>query len=162
MYEIPLGGTIMRQKFAIGGSGSTYIYGLVDATYRDGMSKTECQEFVKKCRRLSSVVAVYASSKFIRFIAGISHAMARDGSSGGVVRLVTIDSTGVEKEVVLGTVGVPKLLSVQISSFFEEITHPDYFPQEIGFLTCLVLRQAQWHRDLLIWLNSCRKNSELI
>ena len=115
MYEIPLGGTIMRQKFAIGGSGSTYIYGLVDATYRDGMSKTECQEFVKKCRQLSSVVAVYASSKFIRFIAGISHAMARDGSSGGVVRLVTIDSTGVEKEVVLGTVGVPKLLSVQIS-----------------------------------------------
>jgi hypothetical protein len=28
--------------------------------------------------------------------------MARDGSSGGVVRLVTIDSQGVEKECVLG------------------------------------------------------------
>jgi hypothetical protein len=28
--------------------------------------------------------------------------MARDGSSGGVIRLVTIDQSGVEKEVVLG------------------------------------------------------------
>ena len=47
VYEIPLGGTIMRQKFAIGGSGSTYIYGLVDATYKDGMTKAECVAFVK-------------------------------------------------------------------------------------------------------------------
>jgi hypothetical protein len=28
--------------------------------------------------------------------------MARDGSSGGVIRLVVIDQSGVEKEVVLG------------------------------------------------------------
>ena len=48
VYEIPLGGTIMRQKFAIGGSGSTYIYGLVDATYKEGMTKDECLEFVRK------------------------------------------------------------------------------------------------------------------
>jgi hypothetical protein len=34
---------------------------------------------------------------------GISHAMARDGSSGGVVRLVTIDKDGVERECVMGT-----------------------------------------------------------
>ena len=32
----------------------------------------------------------------------ISHAMARDGSSGGVIRLVIIDQTGIEKEVILG------------------------------------------------------------
>jgi hypothetical protein len=32
-----------------GGSGSSYIYGLVDATYREGMTKQECQDFVKKC-----------------------------------------------------------------------------------------------------------------
>jgi len=81
VYEIPLGGTIMKQKFALGGSGSTYIYGLVDATYKDGMSKKECQDFVKNA---------------------VAHAMARDGSSGGVIRLVTIDKTGVEKEVILG------------------------------------------------------------
>ena len=28
--------------------------------------------------------------------------MARDGSSGGVIRLVMIDQSGVEKEVILG------------------------------------------------------------
>ena len=32
----------------------------------------------------------------------ISHAMARDGSSGGVIRMVIIDQTGIEKEVILG------------------------------------------------------------
>ena len=36
------------------------------------------------------------------FYTAISHAMARDGSSGGVIRMVIIDSTGVEKEVILG------------------------------------------------------------
>eukprot|EP00428_Durinskia_dybowskii_P060635 CAMPEP_0170381684 /NCGR_PEP_ID=MMETSP0117_2-20130122/14540_1 /TAXON_ID=400756 /ORGANISM="Durinskia baltica, Strain CSIRO CS-38" /LENGTH=214 /DNA_ID=CAMNT_0010637271 /DNA_START=74 /DNA_END=718 /DNA_ORIENTATION=+ len=81
VYEIPLGGTIMQQKFALGGSGSSYIYGLVDSTYKEGMSKEECKTFVKNA---------------------ISHAMARDGSSGGVIRLVVIDQTGIEKEVVLG------------------------------------------------------------
>ncbi len=48
VYEIPLGGTIMRQKFALGGSGSSYIYGLVDSHYREGMSREECEIFVKK------------------------------------------------------------------------------------------------------------------
>lgn len=81
VYEIPLGGTLMKQKFAIGGSGSTYIYGLVDSLYRENMTKEECITFVKKV---------------------ISHAMARDGSSGGVIRLVIIDESGVSKEVVLG------------------------------------------------------------
>ena len=81
IFEIPLGGTLVPQKFAIGGSGSTYIYGLVDANYREGMSKEECKNFVKK---------------------SISHAMSRDGSSGGVVRLVVITQEGVEKSVYHG------------------------------------------------------------
>ena len=50
VYEIPLGGTLVKQNFAVGGSGSTYIWGLVDATYRPNMSKEECKEFVKKCK----------------------------------------------------------------------------------------------------------------
>ena len=81
IFEIPLGGTLVPQRFAIGGSGSTYIYGLVDANYREGMSKEECKNFVKK---------------------SISHAMSRDGSSGGVVRLVVITQEGVEKSVYHG------------------------------------------------------------
>jgi 20S proteasome subunit beta 1 len=36
VYEIPLGGTCVKQNFAIGGSGSTYIYGFVDSAYRPG------------------------------------------------------------------------------------------------------------------------------
>lgn len=36
------------------GSGSTYIYGYCDATYRDGMSKDECIEFVKNCKSILS------------------------------------------------------------------------------------------------------------
>ncbi|CAM9393748.1 unnamed protein product [Ectocarpus fasciculatus] len=81
VYEIPLGGTMMKQKFAIGGSGSTYIYGHVDAAFKENMTKEEAQQFVRKA---------------------ISHAMARDGSSGGVIRMVVIDKTGVSREYIPG------------------------------------------------------------
>jgi 20S proteasome subunit beta 1 len=54
----------------IKGSGSTYIYGHVDAAYHPNMTKEESIEFAKKA---------------------VAHAMARDGSSGGVIRLVIID-----------------------------------------------------------------------
>jgi len=81
VFEIPLGGTIMSQKFALGGSGSSYIYGLVDSTYKEGMTKDECVQFVKTA---------------------IAHAMSRDGSSGGVIRLVIITEAGIEKQVILG------------------------------------------------------------
>ena len=76
VYNIPLGGAMLRQPFCIGGSGSTYIYGHCDATFREGMSRKECQDFVFKA---------------------VTLAMARDGSSGGVVRLCTIDKNGVER-----------------------------------------------------------------
>lgn len=41
-----LNGLLTRQPFAVGGSGSSYVYGFVDAEYRKGMSKEECQKFV--------------------------------------------------------------------------------------------------------------------
>lgn len=41
-----LSGLLTRQPFAIGGSGSSYVYGFVDAEYRRGMTKEECQKFV--------------------------------------------------------------------------------------------------------------------
>ncbi|XP_039534674.1 proteasome subunit beta type-9 [Pimephales promelas] len=76
-----LNGLITRQPFAVGGSGSFYIYGFVDAEYRPRMTRQEGQEFV---------------------INSLSLAMSRDGSSGGVAYLVTIDSEGVEEKCVLG------------------------------------------------------------
>ena len=37
----------MRQSCAIGGSGSSYIYGYVDSNFRPNMTKEECLAFVK-------------------------------------------------------------------------------------------------------------------
>jgi 20S proteasome alpha/beta subunit len=44
VFSIPLGGMKIRQKVAIGGSGSTWIYGLVDNQFKEGMSKQETKE----------------------------------------------------------------------------------------------------------------------
>jgi 20S proteasome subunit beta 1 len=77
VYALPLGGTLVRAPYALGGSGSTYIYGFVDANYKEGMTQAQCEEFVTR---------------------GLSHAMARDGSSGGIIRLVTIQQSGVTRK----------------------------------------------------------------
>ena len=81
VYNIPLGGALIERPYAIGGSGSTYIYGLCDAFYRPKMTKDQCQEFVKKA---------------------LAHAMARDGSSGGVIRMCKIDASGAERKFIAG------------------------------------------------------------
>lgn len=47
VYNIPLGGGMFRQPWAIGGSGSTYVYGYCDATYQEGWGKEETIEWVK-------------------------------------------------------------------------------------------------------------------
>lgn len=80
-YSIPVGGAILQRPYSIGGSGSTYIYGFCDSYYRDGMTAEQCEEFVRKA---------------------LSHAMARDGSSGGVIRTVKIDANGAERKFVAG------------------------------------------------------------
>jgi len=77
VYNIPLGGTCIEMPFAIGGSGSTYIYGLMDSEYKNGVSKEDSKILVKKA---------------------ISHAMARDGSSGGVIRTVVVNEFGSERD----------------------------------------------------------------
>lgn len=38
-------GMMVRQSFAITGSGSSYIYGYVNATFWEGMTKDECLKF---------------------------------------------------------------------------------------------------------------------
>jgi 20S proteasome subunit beta 1 len=53
VYSVPLGGSLHRQPFAIGGSGSTFIYGYCDAAYKEGMTREETVNFVKQCNPLS-------------------------------------------------------------------------------------------------------------
>ncbi|KAG0769266.1 hypothetical protein G6F57_000718 [Rhizopus arrhizus] len=81
VYNVPLGGSLHKAPFAIGGSGSTYIYGYCDAKYKDDMTREECEEFVKNSLAL---------------------AMSRDGSSGGVIRMAVITKDGVERLFVPG------------------------------------------------------------
>ncbi|XP_033222135.1 proteasome subunit beta type-6 [Belonocnema kinseyi] len=81
VYSVPIGGMCVRQPISIGGSGSTYVYGYVDANYKPNMSREETVELVQNTLAL---------------------AMARDGSSGGVIRLGVITEKGIERKVILG------------------------------------------------------------
>ncbi|EST06140.1 Proteasome, subunit alpha/beta [Kalmanozyma brasiliensis GHG001] len=81
VFNIPLGGGVFEQPWAIGGSGSSYIYGYCDATWKAGWGKEKTLEFVKNALAL---------------------AMRRDGSSGGTIRLVDITEDGVERHFVPG------------------------------------------------------------
>lgn len=81
VFCIPVGGMLTREPVAIGGSGSSYIYGFIDSNYRKGMSKEECVDFVAKA---------------------VTLALSRDGSSGGCVRVGIINKDGCERRVFLG------------------------------------------------------------
>lgn len=77
VYSVNLGGATLLRNYALGGSGSGFIYGYVDANYREGMSFEEAKAFC---------------------INTVSLAMRRDGSSGGIIRLSNITERGLEKE----------------------------------------------------------------
>ncbi|KAF0024226.1 hypothetical protein F2P81_023028 [Scophthalmus maximus] len=81
VYVVSLGGMLISQPVTIGGSGSTYIYGYVDAKYKPNMSRDECLQFATNALAL---------------------AMGRDNVSGGVAHLVVITETGAEHVVVPG------------------------------------------------------------
>ncbi|EFN57421.1 hypothetical protein CHLNCDRAFT_56068 [Chlorella variabilis] len=81
VFAIPLGGTLVKVPFSIGGSGSAYINGLCDRLWRPNMSEEECKAFVVKA---------------------VSHAMARDGSSGGCIRTVVISKDGIKRSFIPG------------------------------------------------------------
>ena len=81
VYSIPVGGAMLQRDFTIGGSGSSYIYGFCDSYFKPGMSRVQCEEFVARA---------------------LSHAMARDGSSGGVIRMVTCTEAGTERVMIPG------------------------------------------------------------
>jgi len=48
-----LGGMLVRQPIAIGGSGSSYVYGYVDANYKQGMNEEECVKLVANSKTLN-------------------------------------------------------------------------------------------------------------
>eukprot|EP01026_Neomeris_dumetosa_P081647 TRINITY_DN9209_c0_g1_i1.p1 TRINITY_DN9209_c0_g1~~TRINITY_DN9209_c0_g1_i1.p1 ORF type:complete len:256 (+),score=32.15 TRINITY_DN9209_c0_g1_i1:99-770(+) len=81
VYAVPIGGSVTREEWTTDGSGSTYIWGFLDKNFRKGMTKEEAKEYV------TNAVAL---------------AMARDCSSGGIVRIVTINKDGVEREMLHG------------------------------------------------------------
>jgi 20S proteasome subunit beta 1 len=81
VYSIPLGGTCLKVPFALSGSGSTYIYGLIDAEYNPDVSIEDARKLVKKA---------------------IAHAMARDGSSGGIIRTVVVTADGNDRDYTSG------------------------------------------------------------
>ncbi|KAF6257030.1 20S proteasome beta subunit A1 [Scenedesmus sp. NREL 46B-D3] len=82
VYAIPLGGTLLKVPYSIGGSGSAYITGWCDKYWRDDFTEEEARAFVVKA---------------------LTHAIARDASSGGCVRTVTITEGGVNRDFIPGT-----------------------------------------------------------
>jgi 20S proteasome subunit beta 1 len=84
VYSIPLGGSLHKQSYAIGGSGSTYIYGYCDANWREGMTEQEGIKFVKSA---------------------LQEAIKWDGSSGGVIRMVVLTEKGHERHLYLPDTG---------------------------------------------------------
>jgi len=86
VYTIPLGGMIVRQPLAIGGSGSSYVFGYTDANFKPGMTEEQTVQFVTNTLAL---------------------AISRDGSSGGVIRLGVITKDGIKRKVITGE-DIPK------------------------------------------------------
>lgn len=80
VYSIPLGGSLHKQAYAIGGSGSTYIYGYCDANWKENMTEEEGVDFVKS---------------------SLQEAIKWDGSSGGVIRMVVLTAEGAVRHLYL-------------------------------------------------------------
>ncbi|KAI3402562.1 PRE3 [Candida oxycetoniae] len=76
VYSIPIGGSVHKQDYAIAGSGSTFIYGWCNENYKPKMDKQETIEFIKTA---------------------LAEAIKWDGSSGGVIRMVILTKTGIER-----------------------------------------------------------------
>lgn len=105
MYCIPLGGVRVRQPWAIGGSGSTYIYAYCDATYKAGMNEQDAMKWIINCTYTRTVLEGKTAKKTYEknsWFLGLALAMARDGSSGGVIRTAVITKDGVRRNMVPG------------------------------------------------------------
>jgi 20S proteasome subunit beta 1 len=98
---------MIKEPFAIGGSGSSYIYGFCDANYRDNFTQEECIEFVKTGRNLKQTNSLINKVTILIFnfyfpLKALALAMSRDGSSGGVIRIASITEAGVVQTMTSG------------------------------------------------------------
>jgi 20S proteasome subunit beta 1 len=74
--------TVLQVPYSIGGSGSAYITGWCDKHFREDFTAEEAHAFVRQA---------------------LTHAMARDSSSGGCIRTVTITSSGAKRDFLPGS-----------------------------------------------------------
>lgn len=76
VFILPMGGSLHQDKYVISGSGSAFIYGFCKKNYKPDMSKDETISFIKS---------------------SLSQAIRWDGSSGGVIRMVILTASGIER-----------------------------------------------------------------
>jgi 20S proteasome subunit beta 1 len=81
VYAVPIGGTIVQEKWAIDGSGSSYIWGYMDSEFREDFTREEAQAYVKEA---------------------VGLAISSDSSSGGIIRMHTVDKDGSEYTFIQG------------------------------------------------------------
>ena len=79
IYRVNQTGFFQEGDWALSGSGSTFIWGYFDANFKPNMKKADAIEFLKSC---------------------IALACYRDGSSGGIIRLLDITQEKVERHFV--------------------------------------------------------------
>jgi 20S proteasome subunit beta 1 len=79
VFSCTAGGNMIATKWTTDGSGSTYIWGFMDNGFKENMTREECEEFVT---------------------AAITLAMSTDSSSGGCVRLNTVNADGIHRKLV--------------------------------------------------------------
>lgn len=82
VYGCPIGGTLSNEKWAIDGSGSTFIWAYCDSEYREDFTRVEAEAFVEEA---------------------IALAMSSDASSGGCIRLVTVNKDGAHHKYINGS-----------------------------------------------------------
>ena len=145
VFVVPMGGTLMDVPFAVGGSGSIYINAFVDKNWKVSHSvslfaqtQTHTHTHNITLSLLGSRDADFVSSlslpqanmtkdeckAFVR--KAVSLAISRDGSSGGVIRTVTVDEHEQTKEFLPGD---------QVPVYFDEMKTAEAGAQPLEFVS---------------------------
>jgi len=77
IYSITQGGSIVKQNFALSGSGSIFLNGYIDYFFSDKLNKDFCKNILLKA---------------------LSFAVFRDRNSGGIIRICDISKNGLKKQ----------------------------------------------------------------